>query len=131
MEGPELLIGIFSCNAKISSIVPAGGDRFPTFLSLAMDKKICETINYIFSKVKVTVPILLPKTRSPTLIRRCYVASIVYRYIEAIMDTCGLFRNYYSFGWIQLDTILKLTKDYNGINIDDEKLVVSQKNYKH
>ena len=75
----------------MSPIVPAGGDMCPTILSLSMDHKLCETINSIFSKVKETVPIRRPKTPSHTLIRRCYVTSIEDRYIEAIMDSCGVF----------------------------------------
>ena len=73
MKGPEVWKGIFSCNAKMSPIVPAGGDRLPTMLSLKMDHKLCETINYISIKLKGTVTINLPKTPSPTLIRQCHV----------------------------------------------------------
>ena len=45
MEGPDVWKALFSCNAKMSSIVPDGGDRLTNMLLLAMDKQICDTLN--------------------------------------------------------------------------------------
>ena len=89
-----------------------------------MDQKLCETINSIFRKFKGTFLIRLPKTPSPTLIRRCYVNSIEDRDIEAIMDSCRLLCNDDRVGWIQLNKILRFTDNYDGIIIDNENISI-------
>ena len=68
------------------------------------------------------VTINLPKIPSPTFIRQCYVKSIEYIDIEAIMDSFGLFCNDDRVGVIQLNKIITFTEYYDGINIDDEKM---------
>ena len=61
MEGPDVCKALFSCNAKMSSIVPDGGDRLTNMLLLAMDKQICDTLNSTFMQHQGTEKIKLPQ----------------------------------------------------------------------
>ena len=38
------------------------------------------------------------------------------------MDSCGLFYNDDRVVWMQSNKMIKFTKDYDGINIDDKKI---------
>lgn len=122
MEGPEVWKEIFYCNTKVSPIFPAVNDRLKTILLLAMDQKLCETINSIFRKLTETEKMKLPKIPTPTLFSQCYLEYIEYREIEAIMDSFSLFCTDDKGGVMQLNNIITFTKKYDVIDIDDEKL---------
>ena len=66
--------------------------------------------------------IKLPGKPTPSMLRKCYVESMEDVGIQAIIDSYGFFYTDENDGVIKINNIMTVTKKYDGIDIDDEKL---------